>query len=132
LIVASRMIYLDSSIALRTILDVAERTRLQAWMRLPESTFVSSRLLRTEVIRTLRRDGRDLSEGAPLLDRVGLLDITRETQSIAESIQDHIKTLDAVHLATALLLGDPVIVASHDATMKSVAASLGLRVEDPI
>ena len=39
---------------------------------------VSSRLLRTEVVRVLRREGIPASQAAPLLDRVGLLDITRE------------------------------------------------------
>ncbi|SDR87266.1 PIN domain-containing protein [Microlunatus soli] len=101
-------------------------------MQTPGTTFVSSRLLRTEVIRVLRRDGRPVSDGAPLLDRVGLLDITRETHTIAESFERHVKTLDALHLATALLIGDPVTVATHDATMKVVAEQLGLRVADPV
>lgn len=46
--------YLDSSVALRTILDVPERIRLQTWMRNPDVVYVSSRLLRTEVLRVLR------------------------------------------------------------------------------
>ncbi|WP_309131324.1 type II toxin-antitoxin system VapC family toxin [Brevibacterium sp.] len=124
--------YLDSSLALRTILDVPEREQLKMWMQTPGAVHVSSRLLRTEVIRVLRRDSRPLSDGTPLLDRVGLIDITRETHSIAESIERHIKTLDAIHLATALLLGDEVTVASHDSVMKSVAQHLGLKIVDPI
>ncbi|MGL4746023.1 MAG: type II toxin-antitoxin system VapC family toxin [Dermatophilaceae bacterium] len=128
----TQVIYLDSSVALRTILDVPERERLQSWMQTPGATFVSSRLLRTEVIRMLRRDGRPILDGAPLLDRVGLLDISRETHTVAESIERHIRTLDALHLATALLIGEPVTVATHDATMTAVAAHLGLVVTDPI
>lgn len=127
-----KIVYLDSSVALRTIMDVPERRRLQSWMEAPDVTWVSSRLLRTEVIRVLRRDGRPLSDGAPLLDRVGMLEVTREAHSIAESIERHVKTLDALHLATALLVGAPVVVASHDATMKAVAEQLGLAVTDPV
>lgn len=122
--------YLDSSVALRTILDVPERTRLQSWMA--GSTHVSSRLLRTEVMRVLRRDGRPVSDGAALLDRVGLIDITRQTHAVAESIERHIRILDALHLATALLIGEPVTVATHDAAMKSVASDIGLDVFDPV
>lgn len=129
---AGRIVYLDSSVALRLILDVPERERLQAWMRAPDTTYVSSRLLRTEVIRVLRRDGRPLADGAPLLDRVGLLEITRETHAVAESIERHVKTLDALHLATALLVGAPVTVASHDTVMRTVAEHLGLSVTDPV
>lgn len=126
------IVYLDSSVALRTILDVPDRVRLQTWMQTPGRLHVSSRLLRTEVVRVLRRDARLLTDGTPLLDRVGLLDITRETHTVAESIERHIRTLDALHLATALLVGEQVTVASHDATMKAVAEHLGLKVTDPV
>ena len=127
-----RLIYLDSSVAVRTILDVQERIRLQQWMQTPGTIHVSSRLLRTEVIRVLRRDGRSPIEAAPLLDRVGVLELTTETHTVAESIERHIKTLDALHLATALLIGEPVTVATHDTAMKSVAEHLGLAVTDPV
>lgn len=130
--VSEALVYLDSSVALLTILDVPERERLQSWMATPGAGFLSSRLLRTEVVRVLRRDGRPLSDATPLLDRVGLLDITRETHAVAESIERHVKTLDALHLATALLVGEPVTVATHDATMKVVAEQLGLLVTDPV
>lgn len=129
---AAPLVYLDSSVALRTILDTPGRQRLQSWMQTPGATFISSRLLRTEVIRVLRRDGRPLVDGTPLLDRVGMLEITRETHTVAESIERHVRTLDALHLATALLIGEPVTVATHDATMKTVAEHLGLRVTDPV
>ncbi|MGL5819083.1 MAG: type II toxin-antitoxin system VapC family toxin [Phycicoccus sp.] len=128
----THLVYLDSSVALRTILDVPERERLQSWMEAPGTTFVSSRLLRTEVVRVLRRDSRPILDGTPLLDRVGMLDISRETHTVAESIERHVRTLDALHLATALLVGEPVTVATHDATMAAVAAHLGLLVADPV
>lgn len=129
---ADRLVYLDSSVALRTILDVPEREWLQSWMQAEETTFVSSRLLRTEVIRILRRDGRPLADGTPLLDRIGMLEISRETHTVAESFERHVKTLDALHLATALLIGEQVTVATHDSTMKAVAEHLGLLVTDPV
>ncbi|MDN5794937.1 MAG: type II toxin-antitoxin system VapC family toxin [Intrasporangium sp.] len=125
------LVYLDASVALRTILDVPERERLQSWMQ-DAGTIVSSRLLRTEVIRVLRRDDRPLIEGTPLLDRIGMLEISRETHTVAESIERHVKTLDALHLATALLIGEPVTVATHDQTMKTVARHLGLNITDPV
>ena len=127
----STLVYLDSSVALRMILDVPERKRLQSWMQ-EAGTFVSSRLLRTEVIRVLRREDRPLIEGAPLLDRIGMLEISRETHTVAESIERHVKTLDALHLATAMLVGEPVRIATHDQTMKTVATHLGLDITDPV
>ncbi|AXK46648.1 type II toxin-antitoxin system VapC family toxin [Brachybacterium saurashtrense] len=125
------LIYLDSSVALRTLLDVPERERLRAWIdRTPH--VLSSRLLRTEVIRVLRREGRSPAEAAPLLDRVGLLEIGQETFTVAESIERHVRTLGALHLASALLIGEPVTVATHDTAMAEVARHLGLAVIDPV
>lgn len=126
------IVYLDSSVALRTILDVPERRRLQSWMDASDTDLISSRLLRTEVIRVLRRDGRPVSDAEPLLSRVGMFDITRETYAVAESIERHVRTLDALHLATALLIGASVTVATHDVAMKAVAEHLGLRTVDPV
>lgn len=126
------ILYLDSSVALRTILDVPERLRLQGWLDAPDRDLVSSRLLRTEVVRVLRRDQRPLSDADPLLSRVGMFDITRETHAVAESIERHVRTLDAMHLATALLIGESVTVATHDTTMRAVAEHLGLDTVDPV
>lgn len=126
------LVYLDSSVALRTILDVPEREGLLSWMHSLGATLIASRLLRTEVIRALRRDKRPLMDGTPLLDRVGLIDIGRETHVVAESIERHVKTLDALHLATALLIGEPVPIATHDRGMKVAAEHLGLAVIDPL
>ncbi len=97
-----------------------------------DADFVSSRLLRTEVVRVLRRDERSLAGAEPLFSRVGLFDITRETHTVAESIERHIKTLDALHLATALLIGESVTVATHDVNMKVAAERLGLDTVDPV
>lgn len=127
-----RIVYLDSSVALRTILDVPERLRLQGWIDEPGRALVSSRLLRTEVIRVLRRDRRPVSDAEPLLSRVGMFEVTRETHAVAESIERHVSTLGALHLATALLIGETVTVATHDVTMKAVAEHLGLCTVDPV
>ncbi|WP_417235124.1 type II toxin-antitoxin system prevent-host-death family antitoxin [Arthrobacter sp.] len=76
----------------------------------------------------LEREGRY----PPFFDRVGLLEISRETRTVAESMERHVKTLDALHLATALVIGEPVTVATHDKTMKVVAGHLGPHVIDPV
>ncbi|MCG7284572.1 type II toxin-antitoxin system VapC family toxin [Cellulomonas sp. ACRRI] len=124
--------YLDSSVALRAVLAVPERPDVLAWIDAHAGRLVSSRLLRTEVVRVLRREQLPVSSASPLLSRVGLISLSDEVASVAESIERHVKTLDALHLATALVIGDPVVVATHDAGMAAVAAHLGLDVEDPV
>jgi len=130
--VSTNLIYLDSSVALRAILDVPERGVIRSWLQAPGATFVSSRLLRTEIVRTLRRERYPVAMSAQVLDRVGLFDISGETHAVAESIERHVEALDAIHLATALIFGEPVTVATHDASMKSVAEHLGFLVIDPV
>ncbi len=126
--------YIDSSVALRSILAQDSNAPLEAWIDhvYQSGGLLSSQLLRTEVIRTLRRDSRPVSDGQALLTRVRLVRVTDATFTVAESIERHIKTLDALHLATALLIGEPITVASHDSTMLSVAEHLGLDTIDPI
>ncbi|WP_043562247.1 type II toxin-antitoxin system VapC family toxin [Actinomyces israelii] len=130
------IIYLDSSVALYAVLDVPQRSALHSWMATSGALHVSSRLLRTEVVRVLRREDIPVSQAAPLLDRVGLLDVTREVHRVAEDIRPHVKTLDALHLATAVTLKEtldtPLTIATHDKTMTSVAHQLGLGTVDPV
>lgn len=53
---------------------------------------------------------------------MGLLDIALEVlHTVAESIKWDAKALDALHLATVLLIGEPATVATHDAIMNPVA-----------
>ncbi len=127
--------YVDTSVALYALLDNPLQDQVRAWFDTQTSaglTLVASRLLRTEVIRTLRRDGVPVSSAEPFLTRIRLIPLSDEVSSIAESIQWHVRTLDALHLATALLIGEPVTVVCHDATMKTMAEQLGWSVSDPV
>ena len=129
------LLYLDSSVALRAALPGAQRDSWRRWvdaMAATHGALVSARLLRTEVVRALRREGLALREGNKVLSRIRLLAVTENTFVVAESIERHIKTLDSLHLAAALLLGRPLVVATHDAAMADVALTLGLEVVDPV
>jgi rRNA maturation endonuclease Nob1 len=118
--------YLDSSVALEAVFLTRDRGRLIGW--LTSRTLVSSRLLRTEVIRALRREGKPTSDASWLLERTTLIDITRLTHVRAEAIERHTKTLDALHMATVLGLDFTVTVVTRDVTMRNVAEGLGLSV----
>lgn len=125
--------YLDTSIAVHAL--ALELPQVGEWLdhitRTSEHHLVSSRLLRTELIRVLRREGRPLAECDEILGNIGLLPISESVLTIAESITGHVKTLDAIHLASAIYLGSTTIVVSHDQNLKRVAATLGLEVFDP-
>ena len=51
----------------------------------------------------------------------------------ADAILSHIRTLNAIHLASALRSGIPELtVVTHDQTMSAVAERIGFAVLDPI
>jgi hypothetical protein len=92
----------------------------------------ASRLLHLELVRVLRREGLDPDWAAVVTDRVSLVSVDDSLLRLAASIEPHVKSLDSIHLATCLLLGHPVAVATHDDGMKQAATALGLDVVDPI
>lgn len=127
--------YLDSSVAIRIILGHSPEAA--AWF--DEATanesdrVISSRLLRTEITRVLRREGLSVSDRDQITDYVHIVPIDHAILNEAEAIISHIRTLDAMHLASALWCGlDELIIVTHDKVMGQVAEQLGFRVHDPV
>ncbi len=50
----------------------------------------------------------------------------------AGAIEPHVRSFDAIHLATCQLLGAEVTVATRDAAMRQVAQQLGFATFDPL
>ena len=125
-------IYLDTSLALFTFEDGKENTIIKDWMNTTPATFVSSRLFATEVIRGLRRENKPISFANAIIARVNLINITEQTHVLAESLEMHTKTLDALHIATALMYEGSIQLATHDTRMKEVAQHYGMVVIDPL
>ncbi len=126
--------FLDSSVALRIVAGLSEpaETWFARCLRNGEP-LVASKLLELEVTRTLRRDGADLTRGEAVVGEVALLAVDDELVAEAAAIEPVIKSLDALHLATAQRLGvEHVTIVTHDKTMSRVAGELGFRVFDPV
>lgn len=125
--------YLDTSITVHALRGTPEA---EAWFdRMTaddDARLVSSRILQTELTRVLRRDGQPVLERGVILDHVGLVPVSETILAAAEAIAEHVKTLDAIHLATALLLGTHAVVVSHDTQILRVVAALGLSGIDPL
>ena len=80
-----------------------------------------------------------LSLAAPLRAQVSTFDLsgTALDQSSAvlpgaEAIVPHVRTLDAIHLASLVAVGLDATVVTHDAGMAAVARELGYAVIDPV
>lgn len=126
--------YLDASVALHAVLPGGDQ-RARTWLdsvRANGDEVFSSTLLHLELTRVLRREHVDPRLAQPVLERIHQVSIDDGVLRFAAAIEPHLKSLDAIHLATCSLLGTGVTVATHDANMADVAISLGLDVLDPV
>lgn len=126
--------YLDTSVILRIILGHSETAAAWFDTRLREGDrFATSRLAVLETVRVLRRENLDTGLGDDIFSRMALLSIDDALLEDAGNIGPHVKSLDALHLASALRIGlGAVAVVTHDATMLRTAAQLGFDVCDPV
>ncbi len=132
--------YLDSSVILRVILS--QRDKLRAWKTIERG--VASALVQVECLRTLDRlrlraglSDEDLAERRQTVFR-----IIDETEVVAPSMvvldraarpfPTELGTLDAIHLATALVWQEAreeeIVMATHDRALGTAAQASGLRV----
>lgn len=129
------MIYLDSSALMKLVREEAETEALHDWLASqPEVPVVTSELGRVEVLRAARRAGPDaLIEARAVIGDVDLVPLGRGVQDLACEIGDPpLRTLDAMHLASAVLLGDELTaLAAYDRRLLAAAQAAGLPTVTP-
>jgi predicted nucleic acid-binding protein len=126
--VPGTLLYLDSSAIVKLVVPEPEtralREQLRSW---PER--VSSVIARVEVVRAARRVGLSAARRADaVMARLGLVELDDEVIQRASKLAPlELRTLDALHLATALSLGDDLgALCLYDARLSSVAGTMGL------
>ena len=127
--------YLDSSVAVRVMLGHSESAAqwFDSTTGRDDDRVVSSRILRTEITRVLRRENLPVTDRDQILDYVDTIPLDHSVLQEAEAIIPHIRTPDAIHLASALRSGlEDLVIVTHDAAMKSVAERIGFRITDPV
>ncbi|MFT4164731.1 MAG: type II toxin-antitoxin system VapC family toxin [Microlunatus sp.] len=127
--------YLDTSVAVRILFghSPSAATWFDRVTGDPNTLILSSRLLRTELTRALRREGLPVRHRAEILDHLDTVGVDHAVLHEAEAIIPHIRTLDAIHLASALRSGNSELtIVTHDRVMKSVAEQVGFSVFDPV
>lgn len=130
------MIYVDSSVPLLALMEQTGGSEAAALdeHRGEALRKVSSALLDVEVSRALRREGLDPALADALLDSIDLVVIDDEVVQRAKALTGELKSLDVIHLATALMLDhprDPVVLLTHDARLAEAARAHGLEVINP-
>ncbi|MHB1738665.1 MAG: type II toxin-antitoxin system VapC family toxin [Actinomycetes bacterium] len=130
---AERATYLDSSAIVKLVVAEAESTVLRRYLH-RRRPLVSSALARTEVRRALLPLGpRAAARCDEVLARVELVRVSdRVLEAAATLLPTDLRSLDAIHLATAAQLGEDLArVVTYDDRMAAAAHALGWRVVAP-
>lgn len=124
--------YLDTSAALKLILEEPESAVLIEAINSSRPTLAANYLLETELRRAAQRSRAiDQARVTALLDRVDLYEIRSATFHQAGVLPGVLlRSLDALHLASAIDIGADVVV-TYDKRMAQVAMDLGLPVIAP-
>lgn len=127
------MVYLDSSALVKLVVMESESAALQRELR-GEPARASCALARVEVVRAVRPHGAvAVARARRLLRRLDLVQLDEELLDAAAVLDGGLmRTLDAIHLAAAQLLGDDLTnVITYDQRMTAAAKALGLTVSAP-
>jgi uncharacterized protein len=125
--------YLDSSAIVKLAVREAESVALRGYLR-RRRPLISSSLARTEVLRALMPAGENaVGAGRKVLTRVDLVRINNRVLEEAATLRPaEIRSLDAIHLATAGQLGEDLgALITYDERMAEAAKQLGHRVVTP-
>jgi predicted nucleic acid-binding protein len=126
--------YLDSSAFIKVVVDEPGSGALRAYLSSRRGRHVSSALIRAESMRAVRHLGpHALAAVREGLRRVDLIDIDDRILEAAGTLEPRImRTLDAIHLATATTLGDDLdSIVTYDQRMAEAARLLGLSTATP-
>jgi len=126
--------YLDTSAAVKLVVAESGSRALGTWAAANADAVVSSDLLRTELLRATRRAAPEqMVRARAVLDSVTLLTLPAETFERATELEPHqLRSLDALHLAAALELGDELDgIVTYDDRLAEAAALHGVAVIAP-
>lgn len=126
--------YLDTSALTKLVVAESESTALRAWLSEADREPVACSLVRAELLRAVRRStpGRVLQARA-VLDSLTLTDVTTAIFEQAGRLDPTtLRSLDAIHLAAALDLGDDLdSLVTYDERLAEAARLNGILVTAP-
>jgi predicted nucleic acid-binding protein len=130
---AERPSYLDSSAIVKLVVREPESDGLRRYLR-RRRPYVSSALARTEVARALVPLGSSVQQrGRAVLARIELVRISDRLLTEAGTLLPaELRSLDAIHLATAAALGvSAVRLVVYDDRLATAAEAMGFEVVAP-
>jgi hypothetical protein len=126
-------VYLDASAAVKLVVSEPESASVRQFVA-AQVTRVSSRALAVELIRAVARASPDsLDQARSLLEVMEFIELNVEIAERAALLEPvGLRSLDAIHLASALVLSDELdAFITYDARQADAARTLGLSVMSP-
>lgn len=126
------MLYLDASAIVKMVSREPETPDLIDAVR-HDPSLVSSSLSWTEVVRAVRRAGGDADRAGSVLAGIALVPIDDGVLRAAASLTPlSLRTLDAIHLATAMTLASDLAgLVTYDVRLAEAAIAAGLQILAP-
>ncbi len=126
--------YLDTSAAVKLVISERGSRAMVAWAGAHADEVVSSDLLRTELLRATRRGAPEqMPRARSVLDSITLLRVSTEAFEHAAELEPFaLRSLDAIHLAAAVELGDELDgIVTYDDRLSDAATLHGITVVAP-
>lgn len=129
------MIYLDTSALVKLVVEEPESADLAAWLdERPDEVLCTSTIGRVELLRAARRRGPETTPAAShLLSELALIPVDHLVVDIAATLEPlTLRTLDALHIASASSLGDAITtVVAYDGRLLGAAGLVGITTASP-
>lgn len=126
--------YIDTSALVKLVVAEAETGALRSWIDIDDPTLVSCDLARAELLRAVRRAAPDRAvQARAVLDSITLVAVATATFEAAGRLDPAVvRTLDALHVAAALELGDDLAgIVTYDDRLADAARANGIAVVAP-
>jgi uncharacterized protein len=130
---ADRVTYVDSSAIVKLVVQEPESRALRQFLR-RRRPIISSALARAEVTRAVLPLGATaITSAQRVLGSIELVRVSERVLTVAGTLLPaDLRTLDAIHLATAIVLGDSLArFICYDDRLSHTARSLGWTVQAP-
>ncbi len=127
------MIYADTSALAKLVVAEAETPALRQWIAEQDARLVTNAIGVVELRRLAARISQQaLDTATVLLGRIDRLVLTPTALALAGQLPPaEVRTLDALHIASAAELLELRVVLTYDNRMAEAAAGYGLPVESP-
>jgi predicted nucleic acid-binding protein len=127
------LIYLDTSALFKLVRREVETDALSAWLlERVDMPKISSALTRVELLQATRRlDSSPVGIATALLAGIDVVPISAVVIDVASELDD-VRSLDAIHLASALSINDgSLVMITYDARLREASLRIGVSVETP-